>query len=183
MQRHETFPEGVNVHEVRTGQDALIVRPYERGVGLTQACGTGAAASAAYAPIAIEAILHGLGLGAALCLKKASRCAPVIANLESMASDVQQSQERLAWDLKLKAHALQQATHENDRLAAAIERSFGTLDQLSSKVSSDMSSGMQATVEADAHRRGLYNFPYHSPSSSEGSAFTAKVGGNYPGAI
>ena len=46
MQRHETFPEGVNVHEVRTGQDALIVRPYERGVGLTQACGTGAAASA-----------------------------------------------------------------------------------------------------------------------------------------
>ena len=54
---------------------------------------------------------------------------------------------------------LQQATHENDRLAAAIERSFGTLDELSSKVSSDMSSGMQATVEADAHRRGLYNFP------------------------
>ena len=106
----------------------------------------------------------------------------MIANLESMASDVQQSQERLAWDLKLKAHALQQATHENDRLAAAIEFSFGTLDELSSKVSSDMSSGMQATVEADAHRRGLYNFPYHSPSSSEGSHHTAKLGGLEPGA-
>ena len=96
----------------------------------------GVAASAAYPPIAAEAILHGLGLCVALCLQKTVKCAPVIANLESMASDVQQSQERLAWDLKLKAHALQQATHENDRLAAAIERSFGTLDELSSKVSS-----------------------------------------------
>ena len=143
---------------------------------------TGVAASKAYPPIAAEAILHGLGLCVALCLQKTVKCAPVIANLESMASDVQQSQERLAWDLKLKAHALQQATHENDRLAAAIERSFGTLDELSSKVSSDMSSGMQATVEADAHRRGLYNFPYHSPSSSEGSHHTAKLGGLDPGA-
>ena len=143
---------------------------------------TGVAASVAYPPIAAEAILHGLGLCVALCLQKTVKCAPMIANLESMASDVQQSQERLAWDLKLKAHALQQATHENDRLAAAIERSFGTLDELSSKVSSDMSSGMQATVEADAHRRGLYNFPYHSPSSSEGSHYTAKLGGLDPGA-
>ena len=142
---------------------------------------TGAAASAAYAPIAIEAILHGLGLGAALCLKKASRCAPVIANLESMASDVQQlgcEKERLDWDLRLTRHSLQQATQANDRLTAAIiERSSGAHDELSSKVSSDM----QATVEADALRR--WPFPYHSPSSSEGSAFTAKVGGNYPGAI
>ena len=142
---------------------------------------TGAAASVAYAPIAIEAILHGLGLGAALCLKKASRCAPVIANLESMASDLQQigrEKERLDWDLRLTRHSLQQATQANDRLTAAIiERSSGAHDELSSKVSSDM----QATVEADALRR--WPFPYHSPSSSEGSAFTAKVGGNYPGAI
>ena len=79
-------------------------------------------------------------------------------------------------------HQRLEATHENDRLAAAIERSFGTLDERSSKVSSDMSSGMQATVEADAHRRGLYNFPYHSPSSSEGSHYTAKLGGLDPGA-
>jgi diaminopimelate epimerase len=46
MQHHAAFPGGVNVHEVRTGSDTLIVGPFERGVGLTQACGTGAAASA-----------------------------------------------------------------------------------------------------------------------------------------
>ena len=46
MQTHPDFPDGVNVHEVRSGASALIVVPFERGVGLTQACGTGAAASA-----------------------------------------------------------------------------------------------------------------------------------------
>ena len=46
MQTHSDFPDGVNVHEVRTGTSTLIVVPFERGVGLTQACGTGAAASA-----------------------------------------------------------------------------------------------------------------------------------------
>jgi diaminopimelate epimerase len=46
MQTHPDFADGVNVHEVRTGTSVIIVVPYERGVGLTQACGTGAAASA-----------------------------------------------------------------------------------------------------------------------------------------
>ncbi len=45
MQTHSDFNDGVNVHEVRLGGSILIVVPYERGVGLTQACGTGAAAS------------------------------------------------------------------------------------------------------------------------------------------
>ena len=168
----------------KLGCEGTVSVLYATGL-LVCAYRTGVAASAAYAPIAAEAILHGLGLCVALCLQKTVKCALVIANLESIASDFQQigcEKERLAWDLKLKAHALQQATHENDRLAAAIERSFGTLDELSSKASSDMSSGMQATVEADAHRRGLYNFPYHSPSSSEGSHHTAKLGGLDPGA-
>jgi diaminopimelate epimerase len=44
------FPEGVNVHVVRrVDAHTLQVRHYERGVGLTQACGTGAVASAAAA--------------------------------------------------------------------------------------------------------------------------------------
>lgn len=46
MQEHSDFPDGVNVHEVRCLMARLIVIPFERGVGLTQACGTGAAASA-----------------------------------------------------------------------------------------------------------------------------------------
>jgi diaminopimelate epimerase len=47
---HELFPEGVNVHVARrVDARTLQVRHYERGVGLTQACGTGAVASAAAA--------------------------------------------------------------------------------------------------------------------------------------
>ena len=54
MQTHPDFPDGVNVHEVRTGASTLIVVPFERGVGLTQACGTGAAASAYAAHQSLE---------------------------------------------------------------------------------------------------------------------------------
>jgi diaminopimelate epimerase len=45
------MPEGANVHLVAAepATDTLTVRTYERGVGLTQACGTGACASAAVA--------------------------------------------------------------------------------------------------------------------------------------
>ncbi len=44
------FPGGINVHLAAIrGHSALEVRHYERGVGLTQACGTGAVASAAAA--------------------------------------------------------------------------------------------------------------------------------------
>lgn len=46
------FPQGVNVHVARivaTESATLEVRHFERGVGLTQACGTGAVASAAVA--------------------------------------------------------------------------------------------------------------------------------------
>jgi diaminopimelate epimerase len=47
LSTHESFPEGANVEFV-TGahQGALKVRIFERGVGETQACGTGAAAVA-----------------------------------------------------------------------------------------------------------------------------------------
>ncbi len=55
--RSPRFPHGTNVHVVRIGADAnaLDVRHFERGVGLTQACGTGAVACAAAA-----ISLHGL---------------------------------------------------------------------------------------------------------------------------
>jgi diaminopimelate epimerase len=47
---HPAFAGGTNVHLVRVlGPAELQVRHYERGVGLTQACGTGAVASVAAA--------------------------------------------------------------------------------------------------------------------------------------
>ena len=46
IQGTEAFPDGVNVHLVRRAGATWSVTPFERGVGLTQACGTGAAASA-----------------------------------------------------------------------------------------------------------------------------------------
>ncbi|MEO9169578.1 MAG: diaminopimelate epimerase, partial [Candidatus Baltobacteraceae bacterium] len=51
MQRDPAFPRGVNVHiaVVESGANALQMRHYERGVGLTMACGTGAVAAAAAA--------------------------------------------------------------------------------------------------------------------------------------
>jgi diaminopimelate epimerase len=50
LQMHRHFPAGINLH-VAAVVDArtLKVRHYERGVGLTQACGTGAVAAAAVA--------------------------------------------------------------------------------------------------------------------------------------
>jgi diaminopimelate epimerase len=44
-------PHGANVHllVVGSGDDVVSIRSYERGVGLTEACGTGACASAAVA--------------------------------------------------------------------------------------------------------------------------------------
>ncbi len=45
---HPRFPNGTNVHFVeQTGRSTLSVRHYERGVGITKACGTGVVASAA----------------------------------------------------------------------------------------------------------------------------------------
>jgi len=45
---HPQFPNGTNVHFVeQTGRSTLNVRHYERGVGITKACGTGVVASAA----------------------------------------------------------------------------------------------------------------------------------------
>jgi len=49
MQRDALFPRGTNLHAVRADVDRLTVRHYERGVGLTRACGTGAVACAAAA--------------------------------------------------------------------------------------------------------------------------------------
>ena len=49
-QQHPEFPAGVNVSVRRfTGADALALHVYERGCGLTLACGTGAGATAAAA--------------------------------------------------------------------------------------------------------------------------------------
>jgi diaminopimelate epimerase len=42
-------PGGANVHLVTPADGGIAVRTYERGVGLTRACGTGACASAAAA--------------------------------------------------------------------------------------------------------------------------------------
>jgi diaminopimelate epimerase len=45
LERHERFPRRINVHIVqRLGEDELKMRTWERGSGITLACGTGAAA-------------------------------------------------------------------------------------------------------------------------------------------
>ena len=50
LQRDPRFPHGTNVHVASVaGRHSLRVRHWERGVGLTQACGTGAVAAAAAA--------------------------------------------------------------------------------------------------------------------------------------
>ena len=60
---HPDFPNGVNLEFVDSqSQERLVVRVWERGVGLTLACGTGACASAAatwhmrgtHAPLEVE---------------------------------------------------------------------------------------------------------------------------------
>lgn len=43
VERHPLFPEGTNVHFAQPrGTDYVLVRSWERGAGLTQACGSGA---------------------------------------------------------------------------------------------------------------------------------------------
>lgn len=50
LERHEAFPDGVNVEFVQVlGREELRMRVWERGSGVTMACGTGACASAAAA--------------------------------------------------------------------------------------------------------------------------------------
>lgn len=49
LQGSEALPNGGNVHVATVEDDGLRVRHWERGVGLTQACGTGAVACAAAA--------------------------------------------------------------------------------------------------------------------------------------
>ncbi|HCL62943.1 MAG TPA: diaminopimelate epimerase, partial [Rhizobiales bacterium] len=47
LEHHPLFPERANISLVQvTGPDALIVRTWERGAGLTRACGTAACAAA-----------------------------------------------------------------------------------------------------------------------------------------
>lgn len=46
LERHELFPERTNVEFARVGTDGIDVRVWERGVGETLACGTGACAVA-----------------------------------------------------------------------------------------------------------------------------------------
>jgi diaminopimelate epimerase len=52
LERHPSFPDRTNVEFVRVDPDGLTVVVWERGCGLTQACGTGACASAAAAVLA-----------------------------------------------------------------------------------------------------------------------------------
>jgi diaminopimelate epimerase len=52
LEVHPSFPDRTNVEFVRVGRDGLTVVVWERGCGLTQACGTGACASAAAAVLA-----------------------------------------------------------------------------------------------------------------------------------
>lgn len=50
IEHHPDFPGGVNVEFIQVlGQDSLRMRVWERGSGITMACGTGACASAAAA--------------------------------------------------------------------------------------------------------------------------------------
>lgn len=49
VETHPSFPNGVNVEFVTIRSDGLSMRVWERGVGETRACGTGAAAAAAVA--------------------------------------------------------------------------------------------------------------------------------------
>ncbi len=50
LEKHEAFPGGVNVEFVQvTGPDRIRMRVWERGSGVTMACGTGACASASAA--------------------------------------------------------------------------------------------------------------------------------------
>jgi diaminopimelate epimerase len=46
LERHPDFPERTNVEFARIGEDGIDVRVWERGVGETLACGTGACAVA-----------------------------------------------------------------------------------------------------------------------------------------
>lgn len=47
LERHPMFPRRTNVHFVQNiGRDRLIQRTWERGAGITLACGTGACAAA-----------------------------------------------------------------------------------------------------------------------------------------
>jgi len=46
LERHELFPEGVNVEFVHAAGDVVVARVWERGSGETMACGSGACAAA-----------------------------------------------------------------------------------------------------------------------------------------
>jgi len=53
LSTHRDFPRGTNVHFVqRLDAHAIAVRHYERGVGVTQSCGTGSVAAVAAAIVA-----------------------------------------------------------------------------------------------------------------------------------
>jgi diaminopimelate epimerase len=52
LERHPGFPDRTNVEFVRVDKDGLTLTVWERGCGLTQACGTGACAAAVAAVLA-----------------------------------------------------------------------------------------------------------------------------------
>ncbi|MGX5172417.1 diaminopimelate epimerase [Aliikangiella sp. IMCC44653] len=55
LTQHSIFPEGANIGFMqKTAEDEIKLRVYERGVGETQACGTGACASAVVGQLQLE---------------------------------------------------------------------------------------------------------------------------------
>jgi diaminopimelate epimerase len=68
------IPGGANVHLLTGGPDGISIRTYERGVGPTLACGTGACASAAAAQAwglaGVKAVVHMPGGAATVTLGK-----------------------------------------------------------------------------------------------------------------
>jgi diaminopimelate epimerase len=53
LERHPWFPQRINVHAAQTESGGLAMRTWERGSGITMACGTGACA------VAVAAVLGG----------------------------------------------------------------------------------------------------------------------------
>ncbi|MBN8555035.1 MAG: diaminopimelate epimerase [Deltaproteobacteria bacterium] len=79
IEKHEAFPEGVNVEFIEVKSDKILQRTWERGSGETQACGTGACA-----------------VGVVLIMKK-KRKAPVDIQLKGGALRIEWDGLREAW--------------------------------------------------------------------------------------
>jgi diaminopimelate epimerase len=55
IEHDPAFPERINVNVASVGEDGITLRTWERGAGLTRACGTGACATAVAAIVSKRA--------------------------------------------------------------------------------------------------------------------------------